>query len=618
MPRPAAERTSPRQAVRAISMLAAAAFSADKLRASLVLAIAPVAGVTTAVIGIGTRDMINAAIDHDEGATLAAAALLAGAVVVGFLAGTIAADVRIRLQQRVGLLLDQRIVEMCAGVPYLDHHESPAYLDKMELLRAHRGELGGAFGSLVENLRSITGFAATLGLLMSVRPAFALLLLAALPTVMAVRRGGRKVAQVERATVSLERQRRGLYTLACSPEAAKELLVYGLQEEIAALHGNLQARVNRPRRRASTQAATWTVAGWLIFGAGFVTALSVIVDAASHGHASPGDVMLTVVLGSQLSGNVSSLVAMISWLQSSVRSAGYYLWLADYAKLIGYPSPARVAALSVPSAPADGGDLVLDRVSFGYPGGGAQVLHEVSLRVPAGRTLAIVGENGAGKTTLVKLLCRMYAPTGGHISYAGTDLADYDLVRWRGGLTACFQDFCKLQFLLREAVGVGDLPGIGDDAAVTAALDGAGAGHLAGLLPRRLETQLGISFPGGTDLSGGQWQKLAVARAGMRSAPVLRILDEPAASLDPASEYEVFERYRAVAREAADDSITVFVSHRFATVRMADLIIVLDGGRVCEQGSHAELMAAGGLYATLYELHARGYVSGSTVSQGSL
>lgn len=620
----AAQRTPPRQAARAMAVLIGAAFRADRTRAALVLVLAPVAGATVAVISIGTRDMVNAVIGRNLAGALTAAGLLGGSAVIGYVASTIASDMRIRLQQSVGLLLDQRIIEMCATIPHLDHHEYPPYLDRLELLRAHRNELGGAFGSLVENLRAMTGFGSTIGLLVSVRPVFGALLIPALPTVIAVRRSGRETAMAEQATVSLERQRRGLFALACSPDAAKELRVYGLQSEMAARHDDLQARVNGPRRHADVLTGLWTSCGWLIFGAGFVAALWVIVAAAARGQASPGDVVLTIMLGSQLSGNVTSLVQMISWLQRAVRSTGYFLWLADFAKAARQPAarpePAarqhaadraaeRPAASSAAdrAAPQPGGDLVLDKVCFGYPGTESKVLHEVSLVLPAGSTVAIVGENGAGKTTLVKLLCRMYAPTSGRISYAGADLADYDLRGWRGGLTACFQDFCRLEFLLSESVGVGDLALIDDQEAILAALAGAGAGNLPDILPRHLGTQLGISFTGGTDLSTGQWQKLAMSRAGMRPAPILRILDEPAASLDPASEYEIFARYQTLARQAGSSSTTIFVSHRFATVRMADLIVVLDGGRVREQGGHRELMARGDLYAELYTLHARGY-----------
>jgi ATP-binding cassette subfamily B protein len=583
-------------------MLVAAAFRADPRRAAIALVIAPVAGATTAVTAIGLRDMINAVTGHDMAGSLAAAALLAGAAVTGYLTGIISADVRIRLQQSVGLLLDQRIIQLCTGLPHLDHHEYPPYLNRLELLRAHRGELGGAFGSLLENLRAMTGFASIFGLLVGIRPAFALLLVPAVPTVLATRRGERNAAAAEQATASVARRRRSLFTLACAPEAAKEFRVYGLQDEIITRHENLQTQVIRPLRQANIRAALWTGGGWLIFGAGFAVALIVIVTAAAHGQASPGDVALTIALGGQLTSSVSSVMIMVSWLQRSVRCAGYYLWLADYAAA---NRPERPQAGGRPAA--RGADLVLEQVSFCYPGG-AEVLHEVSLRLPAGRTVAIVGENGAGKTTLVKLLCQLYAPTSGRISYAGIDLASYDVGQWRSGLTACFQDFGQLKFVLRESVGVGDVGGIDDEAAVLTALAGAGAGDLPSQLPGNLRTQLGTSFPGGTDLSTGQWQKVAMSRAGMRPAPVLRILDEPAASLDPASEHEVFARYQSITSQAPG-SITIFVSHRFATVRAADLIVVLDHGRVLDQGTHAQLMVRRGLYADLYALHARGYAS---------
>lgn len=593
------------QALRVVVVLVTAAFRADRLHATLVVVLAPVGGAAAAVAAQGMREMVNAAARRDLSVAVVAVALLAGAAVGGYLASTASADMRIALQQRVGLLFDKRIIAICAGLPYLDHHEYPPLLDRLELLRAHRGELGSAFGSLVENMRALAAFASTLGLLVEVRPEFALLLLAAVPTVLATRRGERDTATAEQDVAGLARQRRALFALACAPEAAKELRVYGLPDEIAARHADLQARINEPLRRAGTRTALWTAAGWLVFGAGFAAALSVVVAAAARGRASAGDVVLTIALGSQLSASVSGVISMLSWLQRSIRIAGYYLWLTDHA--------ATVSGNSSPSASADvepGGDLLLEHVSFRYPGAEASVLEDVNLRLPAGCTVAIVGGNGAGKTTLVKLLSRMYPPTSGQISYAGGSLDGYDIAAWRSRLTACFQDFCKFEFVARESIGVGDVSRIGDDAALLAALAGAGARNLPQTLPRYLETQLGTSFPGGTDLSTGQWQKVALGRAGMRPEPVLRILDEPTASLDPASEYEVFARYQAIARQSR--SITVLVSHRFGTVRMADQIVVLDRGRVREQGNHAQLMAEGGQYATLYNLHARGYAMPST------
>ncbi|MGW4795990.1 ABC transporter ATP-binding protein [Nonomuraea sp. NPDC004297] len=596
-----ADRISPRMAVRAIALLVGAAFKADAPRAALVLALAPVVGVTAAVTAVGLQRMVNAAVAADLAGMVAAAAILAGALVVTQLAGTAAADLRIRLQQRVGLLLDQRIMAMTSGLPHLDHHEYPPYQDRLELLRSHRTSLGSAFGALVENLRALVAFGATVVLLMSVRPEFLFLLLLALPTVLAVRRGERAAALAEQETAAPQRQRQGLFAIACSPAAAKELRVFGLQEEIAGRHRALWEQVDAPRRRADVRTALWTSAGWVVFGAGFAGALFLVVMAALRGEASAGDVVLTIALGGQLTGSVSGLIQMLAWMLQTLRAMGHYLWLDDHAR-----ARVRPPAPDAP-APRAGGDLVLEDVSFSYPDAARPVLRDVSVRLPAGRTVAIVGENGAGKTTLVKLLCRLYEPTSGRITHDGGDLAAQDVRAWRAEVTACFQDFCRLEFTLQESAGIGDLPRIHDEPAVREALERAGASALPGLLPDGLATQLGPAFPGGTDLSGGQWQKIALTRSIMRDTPILRVLDEPAANLDPASEYEIFRRFQLAASRSDHGTITVFVSHRFATVRTADLIVVLDGGTIKELGGHDDLMALGGLYATLYRLHAKGY-----------
>jgi ATP-binding cassette subfamily B protein len=246
---------------------------------------------------------------------------------------------------------------------------------------------------------------------------------------------------------------------------------------------------------------------------------------------------------------------------------------------------------------------------FQYPGSATPVLDGVSLLLPAGSVVALVGENGAGKTTLVKLLTGMYAPTAGRIMVDAADLGRMDPGQWRARTSAAFQDFARLELLAREAVGVGDLPRLEEREAVGTALERAGAGELRGRLPDGLETQLGRDWEGGTELSGGQWQKLALARAMMRDAPLLLILDEPTASLDAEPEHALFERYARASRRSAASAgtVTVLVSHRFSTVRMADLIVVLENGRVQEMGDHGALMSAGGLYAELYELQAQAY-----------
>jgi len=248
-------------------------------------------------------------------------------------------------------------------------------------------------------------------------------------------------------------------------------------------------------------------------------------------------------------------------------------------------------------------------VSFTYPGTEDEVLRGVDAFLPAGSSIAIVGENGAGKTTLVKLLTGMYESTSGALELDGVPLSEISLDNWRQRTSAVFQDHARYDLLASQAVGVGSLPLVEDRPAVGMAMERAGAATLIGELPAGLETPLGRSFRDGHDLSHGQWQKLALARGMMRKTPLLLILDEPTASLDAPTESALFDRYVEASQEAAASvgAITLLISHRFSTVRMADLILVLEGGVVAERGDHASLIAHGGLYAELFELQARGY-----------
>jgi ATP-binding cassette, subfamily B, bacterial len=222
--------------------------------------------------------------------------------------------------------------------------------------------------------------------------------------------------------------------------------------------------------------------------------------------------------------------------------------------------------------------------------------------------VAVVGENGAGKSTLVKLLCGFYAPTAGRITVDGMDLREMAPGQWRSRLAGAFQDFARLEFEARRSVGLGELEHLDDTVAVAAAVSRAGASDVVEQLRDGLDTQLGANWPDGTDLSFGQWQKFALARGFMRERPLLTILDEPTAALDAETEHALFERYAEQARSSRSDGrITVLVSHRFSTVRMADLIVVVRDGRIAEIGSHEQLMADGGTYADLYAIQAHAY-----------
>jgi ATP-binding cassette subfamily B protein len=279
-------------------------------------------------------------------------------------------------------------------------------------------------------------------------------------------------------------------------------------------------------------------------------------------------------------------------------------WLEDYAAAL-----VATADQPVPDRLTSG--ITLEHLSFAYPGTDRLVLDDVSVHLPAGSVVAVVGENGAGKSTLVKLLCKLYEPVSGRVLVDGVDLARLPTDQWRARLAGAFQDFFRFEFTARQSVGLGDVDRLDDDPAVRTAVTRAGADDVLAKLAAGLDTQLGPTWPDGVEVSFGQWQKLALARGLMRDHPLLLVLDEPTAALDAETEQALFEQYAVAVRTdgpaGADGRISILVSHRFSTVRMADHIVVLDGARVVETGSHDELMALNGTYADLYQIQAAAY-----------
>jgi ATP-binding cassette, subfamily B, bacterial len=285
-----------------------------------------------------------------------------------------------------------------------------------------------------------------------------------------------------------------------------------------------------------------------------------------------------------------------------VRTVGRYRMLEE-----GVAAAQATNGTGVPPQTLSTG-LSLRGLSFTYPGQDAPSLTDVDVDLPAGSVVAVVGENGAGKSTLVKLLTGLYRPTAGRVLVDGVDLATLDGAAWRTRCAGAFQDHVHLELVARESVTTGDLPALESDQRALQALDDAAASDVLVALPGGLATQLGSSWDDGTELSGGQWQRLAIARGMMRGDPLLLVLDEPTSALDAATEHALFEGYADAARRAGRrGAVTVLVTHRFSTVAAADLVVVLTDGRVSEVGSHVELMAAGGSYAQLYALQARGY-----------
>ncbi len=439
----------------------------------------------------------------------------------------------------------------------------------------------------------------TVALLVSIHPALALLVLFALPPVLTSGwRPAIERAAFERGAPHL-RLARHLFDVATTAGPGKDVRVTGIGNRLVSDRRAAWERGNQPIQRVRLATAAWHTLAWAVFAAGYVGA---IVFVSSSLSAPAGDVLLALAAGSRLSYYVGATVGEIGFLRGVwMDGARRLMWLEDYAG-----KTASLANRGVPERLAEG--IRFDRVSFAYPGTERLALEDVTLTLPAGTVIAVVGENGAGKTTLVKLLAKMYEPTGGRILLDDIDLHQVAAASWRARLAGAFQDFFRFEFRAQQTVGVGDVPRIDDRPAVSHAVGRAGAGDVVDKLPAGLDTQLGPAWPGGVEVSFGQWQKLALARGFMREEPLLLVLDEPTAALDAETEHALFERYAAAVRGNSESgAITILVSHRFSTVRMADLIVVLDGARVVESGTHEALMARRGQYAQLYDIQAAAY-----------
>ncbi|WP_020577366.1 ABC transporter ATP-binding protein [Actinopolymorpha alba] len=550
--------------------------------------------------------LLDAAIRGDaRAATVAIVAILASQAVF-WVVTFLGSDLRITLSEKVGFAFDHEIARLSATLPGLDHHERADYQDRLELLRQNQGVLGGSMNSLVNTANALIGAVGALVAVAYLNPLLLGLALFAIPGPLVAVWNQRWQKAAEEQSAAPSRLARHLRRLAYDRDAGMEIRVFGLREEIASRVRGSWLASRRPALLAARRGALANGARDVIFSVGLGGAILFMLWQATRGEATVGAVVATVVLCQQVQMYVLWPVMELARFGTSLRAAGRLLWLQDYAAAQRAPLARREAGRPLPGRLASG--IVFDNVSFCYPGSGRWVLRNLSLTIPAGSVTALVGENGAGKTTLVKLLTRMYEPTEGRILVDGIDLADLDVERWRARLSAAFQDFARLEFAARENVGVGDLPRRDDEAAVFAALDRAGAADVVPTLPDGTATQLGASWEGGVDLSTGQWQKLALGRALMRANPLLVFFDEPTASLDAPTEHALFERYADAARSgSAYGMVTVLVSHRFSTVSGADLIVVLDGARVAESGSHEELIRRDGLYADLYSLQANGY-----------
>ena len=564
---------------------------------SFLLALA--AALPDALLAVWFTLLGEGLIQHKPGLLWFAAIALAVSAVATWLLATVSTRIQRRFRDKVTIALESHVARLQANIATIAHQERPEYLDRLSVLREQIFTLDHMYMSVFSTAGWILRLGVTVVLLASVNPVLITLVLFAIPTVAATswRPAVERAAQERGAQA--DRLARHLFALSTNAATGKELRVLGIGPALAERRRASWERWYAPLAAARTRSSAWYAAGWAVFALGYVGA---IVLVAAGPHASAASAILVLTAGARLSSYVGATVSEIGflrgiWMDGSQRLA----WLEDYAS-----ATAQAADRPAPATLAQG--IRFEHVTFTYPGSDRPVLQDVDLFLPAGSVVAIVGENGAGKTTLVKLLAKLYAPTSGRILIDAVDLARIDASQWRGRLAGAFQDFFRFEFQAGQTIGLGDLPRMDVEPALTAALDRAGARDVVAALPAGLRTRLGPTWPNGVDISYGQWQKLALARGFMRDEPMVVALDEPTAALDAETEHQLFERYATRARHARQGgSTTILVSHRFSTVRMADLIVVLDGARVAEVGSHAELMARGGRYSELYRIQARAY-----------
>jgi ABC-type multidrug transport system fused ATPase/permease subunit len=595
-----------RTAARSTVTIARLGFGAAPVRGSLALIAELLGAGFTLASSYAIKFVVREAAAHHPAGALWAAAALALTGGAGAVAYLFYATLLPKMLELVSLRLDHELIRLTNRIPTLEYHDRPAFADKLALVRQSRQSLAGAVQVIGLSVRTVVMAVGAVAIMASIDLRFLVLPLFAIPRVIAGMRAQQLTKAAQDAYAEPLRLRAHVYGVIASAAAGKEIRVFGLQQPLADRFDQLTRQIRRQRDRANWGGAGWLMLGDAIFMGSYVAAIGWVVLRAARGEIGVGDVVLTATMAGALVGAIAMVVMLGQYLPTLMLTIERFHWLEDFV----HAAPEAAAVAARPSAPPPRvltRGIEVDAVSFAYPDCDTPALSDISLTLPAGGVIALVGENGSGKSTLVKLLCGFYRPTAGRILVDGEDLAGISIEAWRARVCAAFQDYANFEFQLHESVGVGDFARLGRRELATAALGRAGGAALAELEPAGLDTMLGRQW-GGTELSGGQWQKLALARALIREQPLLVVFDEPTAALDAAAEHDMFSRFAAETRSAeAAGRVTVIVSHRFSTVRMADAIAVIDKGRLKEFGTHRALMAKDGLYAELFELQARAY-----------
>lgn len=578
------------------------------------------AAATPPAVAWAGKRIVDAVVARSREATLDWVAAELVLVVLQATLGRGLSLVRAVLASRLGTDVNVAILERAVRLE-LRHFEDPDFYDRLTRARREASSrpvsLVTESFSLLQGVLTLAGYAAILVRFSGW--AVAGLLLATVPATIAEMRYSKSAFRLRNWRSPDSRRLMYLEYVLANDEHAKEVKLFGLGPLFLGRYRELAERFLREDSQLAARRAIVTHLLSLLATFAFYAAYALMAAAAALARLTLGNMTLYVL--SFRSGQ-QSFQSILSGIGSIYEHNLYMSNLFSYldAELEGEPRAAATNGALAPTntalaptngallptnavaAPSEAG-IRLEDVSFRYPGKADWVLRHVDLFIPRGQSVALVGQNGAGKTTLVKLVTRLYRPTEGRVLLDGKDLEAWDDDALLARFGVVFQDFNRYQLKLRENVGVGSVEHLADEPRIVRAVERGGAESVVSELASGLETPLGRWFQDGVELSGGQWQKLALARAFMREQADILVLDEPTAALDAEAEHAVFERFKTLAAGRT----SIIISHRFPTVRMADRILVIEHGSITEEGTHAELVARAGTYARLYRMQARGY-----------
>lgn len=521
---------------------------------------------------------------------------LGALLMVAALSQAMSNELRIPLGENLYRLTMDQVLDVATEVD-LEAYEGSDFHDRMQRARAAAsGKSTAVVFGLVTMLSTIVVSMGVVAVLITVAPILVpIAVLGYLPVAYVNVRNNRARYRLEVELTELQREKSYFEFVMTEQTEAKEVRAYDIAPTLRTWHSELWDRRLEKLSKLVRRRLTFTSAGSFLTTLVVIATLTIALVLAARGTISIGDAAIAIIGLQQLSSRLQTAGTAFGGIHDGIT------FLRDFDSFTATLSTIRMERpTAVPPSPPSG--LTVDSVGYRYPGADRDALESVSFELRRGQIMAIVGANGSGKTTLAKLVCNLLPPTRGVISWDAIDLADCDPQQVRAQIAPVFQDYAEYHLTIRQAIGLSKVDRLGDTDAIRDAAGKVGLNELIDSLPNGIDTRLGKMFSGGTDISIGQWQRLAIARALFRDSPVV-VLDEPSASLDPRAEAELFDLLHSM----CEDRIVIFVSHRFATVRSADVVMVMDQGEIVEMGTHDELISLGGLYKDLFTIQAERY-----------